>query len=149
MGVVVQLLSCIQLFATLWPAAHQVSLSFTISQSLLKLMFIESVITSNHLMSTESVMTSNQLNWLLLSKYKAYHYLYLRRQVFCCTLGSLDCASWLPPLTGRQAFLLLPESKLLRQRPSINSSTQYSWLCKRLLLQGFHTLCKTCIRSGF
>ena len=43
MGVVVQLLSCIQLFATLWPAAHQVSLSFTISQSLLKLMFIESV----------------------------------------------------------------------------------------------------------
>ena len=43
MGAVVQLLSCVQLFATLWTAAHQVSLPFTISQSLLKLMFIESV----------------------------------------------------------------------------------------------------------
>ena len=36
-------------FATLWTAAGQASLCFTISQSLLKLMSIESVITSNHL----------------------------------------------------------------------------------------------------
>ena len=35
--------------ATPWTTAHQASLSFTISQSLLKLMFIESVIPSNHL----------------------------------------------------------------------------------------------------
>ena len=35
--------------ATLWTAAHQASLSFTISQSLLKLMFIELVMPSNHL----------------------------------------------------------------------------------------------------
>ena len=34
---------------TPWAAAHQVSLSFTISQSLLKLMFIELVMPSNHL----------------------------------------------------------------------------------------------------
>ena len=34
---------------TPWAAAHQVSLSFTISLSLLKLMFIESVMSSNHL----------------------------------------------------------------------------------------------------
>ena len=33
--------------ATLWTAAHQASLSFTISQSLLKLIFIESVMPSN------------------------------------------------------------------------------------------------------
>ena len=33
----------------LWTAAHQASLSFTISQSLLKLMSIESVMSSNHL----------------------------------------------------------------------------------------------------
>ena len=46
---VVQLLSCAQLFATLWTATHQVSLSFTISQSLLKLMSTESVMPSNHL----------------------------------------------------------------------------------------------------
>src|SRR5574340_162613 len=35
--------------ATPWTAAHQASLSFTISQSLLKLMCIESVMPSNHL----------------------------------------------------------------------------------------------------
>ena len=47
--VVVQLLSCVQLFAAPWTAAHQAFLSFTIFWSLLKLMFIESVMPSNHL----------------------------------------------------------------------------------------------------
>ena len=46
--VVVQLLSLIQHFATPWTAAHQASLSFTISWSLLKLMSIELVMPSNH-----------------------------------------------------------------------------------------------------
>ena len=49
LSVVVQLLSCVQLFVNPWTAAHQASLSFTISQSLLKLMSIESVMPSNHL----------------------------------------------------------------------------------------------------
>ena len=44
-----QSLSRVQLSATPWTAAHQASLSFTISQSLLKLMSIESVMPSNHL----------------------------------------------------------------------------------------------------
>ena len=39
----VQSFSRVQLFATPWTAAHQASLSFTNSQSLLKLMSIESV----------------------------------------------------------------------------------------------------------
>ena len=47
--VVVQSLSLVRLFATPWTAAHQASLSFTISQSLLKLMSIESVMPSNRL----------------------------------------------------------------------------------------------------
>ena len=46
---VVQSLSPIQLLVTVWPAACQASLSFTISRSLLKLMSIESVMPSNHL----------------------------------------------------------------------------------------------------
>ena len=45
----VQSLSCVLLFATPWTAARQASLSIANSQSLLKLMFIESVIPSNHL----------------------------------------------------------------------------------------------------
>ena len=46
---VVQSLSCVRLFATPWTAACQASLSFTISWSFLKLMSIESVMPSNHL----------------------------------------------------------------------------------------------------
>ena len=45
----VQSLSCVQLFVTPWTAARQASLSVTNSQRLLKLMSIESVMPSNHL----------------------------------------------------------------------------------------------------
>ena len=45
----VQSLSCVWLFATPWIAAHQASLSITNSQSLLKLMPIELVMPSSHL----------------------------------------------------------------------------------------------------
>ena len=45
----VQLLSCVWLFATPWAVACQASLSITNSQSLLKLMPIETVMPSSHL----------------------------------------------------------------------------------------------------
>ena len=54
--VVVQSLSCVCLFMTPWTAAHQASLSFTISWSLVKLMSIESVMTSNHLILCHSLL---------------------------------------------------------------------------------------------
>ena len=47
--VVVQSLNLVRLFATPWTAAHQASLFITNSRSLLKLMSMESVIPSNHL----------------------------------------------------------------------------------------------------
>ena len=47
--VVVQSLRCVQLFVTPWTTALQVSLSFTVSWSLLKLISTESVMPSNHL----------------------------------------------------------------------------------------------------
>ena len=46
---VVQSLSHVQFFATPWNAAHQASLFITISWSLLKLVSMESVMLSNHL----------------------------------------------------------------------------------------------------
>ena len=50
MGVaVLQLSNQVHLFATLWIAAHQTSLSLTISWSLLEFTFIELVMPSNHL----------------------------------------------------------------------------------------------------
>ena len=45
----VQSLSCVQLFVSPWTAACQASLSITNSQCLLKLVSVESVMTSNHL----------------------------------------------------------------------------------------------------
>ena len=50
MYVVVQSFSDVQLFVTPWTTAHQASLSFTTFWSLLKLMSIESMISSNHFM---------------------------------------------------------------------------------------------------
>ena len=47
--VVFQSLSRVQLFVTPWTAACQASLSFTVSQDLLKFMSIDSVMLSNHL----------------------------------------------------------------------------------------------------
>ena len=47
--IVVQSLSHVQLFVTPWTAAHQASLSLTVSRSLLKFMSIKLVILSNHL----------------------------------------------------------------------------------------------------
>ena len=48
--VVVQSLRCARHFATLQTAAHQASLSFTISQNLLKFPSIDSVMASNHVL---------------------------------------------------------------------------------------------------
>ena len=45
----VQSFSCVQLFAVPWTAACQASLSFTISQSLCKLVSIKALMPSNHL----------------------------------------------------------------------------------------------------
>ena len=48
-AVVLQLLSCVQLFVTPWNAAQQAFLSITNTQSSPKLMSIESMMPSNHL----------------------------------------------------------------------------------------------------
>ena len=52
----VQLLSCVRLFMIPWTAARQAFLSITNSQSLLKLMSIDSVISSNHLILCHSLL---------------------------------------------------------------------------------------------
>ena len=46
--VVIELLSCLQLFASPWSVACEISLSFTISQNLLKLMSIHLMMPFNH-----------------------------------------------------------------------------------------------------
>ena len=56
----VQLLSCVQLFVTPWTAACKASLSITNSRSLPKLMSIESVRPSNHVIPFSSLFQSFQ-----------------------------------------------------------------------------------------
>ena len=60
--VAVQSLSRVQLFATPWIAAYQASLSFTISWSLLRLMSIELMMPSNHLILCRPLLPSIILN---------------------------------------------------------------------------------------
>jgi len=61
----VQSLSCVQLSATPWTAAHQASLSIINSWNLLKLMSIESVMPSNHPTISSSVVPfSSRLQFL-------------------------------------------------------------------------------------
>ena len=68
--VVVQSLSHVQLFVIPWTAAHQASLSFTIFWSLLKLISIESVMPSNHV-----ILKNQNLNLPCSSNY--FHSIYI------------------------------------------------------------------------
>ena len=54
--VVVESLSCVQLFVTAWTVAHQASLSFTISWNLLRSMSIELVMLFNYLILCRSLL---------------------------------------------------------------------------------------------
>ena len=56
----VQLLRCVWLFGTPWTTAQQASLSITNSQSLLKLMSIDSVMPSNHLTPSPPALNLSQ-----------------------------------------------------------------------------------------
>ena len=71
----VQSLSCVRLFATPWNAARQASLSITNSRSLLKLMCIESVMPSNHLIFCHPLLLSPStfLNIRIFSNESALH----------------------------------------------------------------------------
>ena len=62
---VVQSLSRVQLFVTPWTAARQASLFFTISRSLLRLMSIESVMPSNHLILCHPPLLLPPIEWML------------------------------------------------------------------------------------
>ena len=80
-GVVVESLSCLQLYVTPWTAASQASLSFTISWSLLKLVSIESAMPSNHLVLCCSKSVLKSLFFL----HNLYACLHLRLNIMILT----------------------------------------------------------------
>ena len=91
----VQSLSCVRLFVTPWTAACQASLSITNSWSLLKLMSIESLMTSNHLILCHPLL----LLPLVFSSIRVF----LRSQFFTSgdLPGSTQEAAWIPRRNSR------------------------------------------------
>ena len=76
----VQSLSHVWLFATPWIAALQASLSITNTQSLLKLMSIESVMPSNHLILCHPLFLLSSVfpSFRVFSKESAFHIMWLK-----------------------------------------------------------------------
>ena len=67
----VQSLSCVRLFVTPWTAARQASPSITNSQSLLKLMSIESVMLSNHLILCRPLLPPSNFSRIRVFSYES------------------------------------------------------------------------------
>ena len=57
--IVIQFSSVIHFFATSWTSAHQASLSIANSRSLLKLMYVDSVMPSNHLIHCRPILLAS------------------------------------------------------------------------------------------
>ena len=79
---VVQSLSRVQLSAAPWTAAHQTSLSITISQTLLKFMSIESVMPSNHLILCRPLLLLPSSSIRVFSNESALHVRWLKYSSF-------------------------------------------------------------------
>ena len=133
-NIVAQALSHVRLFVTPWTATHQASLSFTISQSLIKLMFIELLMPSNHLMP-KNAQTTTQLHsshalvkWCLkFSKPSFSNTWTVNFQMFKLVLEKAEEPEIkLPTSTG--------SSK--KQESSIKYIFLLYWLCQRLWLCG-------------
>ena len=112
---VVQLLSCVCPFATPWTAARQASLSFTISQSLLKFMSIGDAIQLSHPLSSPSPPAFN------LSQHQAL----FQGQFFasgCQSIGAsasvlpMNIRDWSP--LGLNGLISLQSKKLSRVFPN-------------------------------
>ena len=131
---VVQLLSHVWLFATPWTAVWQASLSFTISQSLLKLMSIELVMPSNHLVlccpssCPQSFPASGSfpMSWLFVSGGQSY----VIRWIYNLLTNSeqLSCLQMLKTTSFSQWFVLLLLSylKILHILISISEFSDWS-----------------------
>ena len=91
----VQLLSHVRLFVTPWTASRQASLSITNSQSLLKLMSIESVMPSSHLILRRPLLLPPSIfpNVRVFSnEFKCLHFLRMLQNLLVCWVVYLEYA---------------------------------------------------------
>ena len=98
--VIVQSLSCVQLFVTPWTAALQAFLSFTISQNLLKLMSLEAVMPSNYLFLCQHLLLPPSLfpSIRVFSSESALHIRWLKYWSFSLSTSPSNEYSGLLPL---------------------------------------------------
>ena len=111
--VVVQSLSCVPLFVIPRTAAHQASLFFTISPSLLKLMSIESAIPSNHLILCLPLLFLPSIfpSIRVFSKGSALHITWPNYWSFSIS-PSMNIPGWFP--LGLTCLVSLQSKRLLR-----------------------------------
>ena len=142
MTVVVELLSHIQLFATPWTAACQGSPSFTLSQSLVKLMSIESVIPSNHLILCCPLLLLPSI-FLILNVFSNESALHIRQPKcwsfsFSISVSSSNEYSGLSSFRIDQFDQLTVQGTLKSLLQHHNSKTSILWHSAFLLVQLSH-----------
>ena len=125
--------SRVWLFVILWTAACQASLSFTISQSLLKLMTIESVISSNHLIFCHTLLLLPLIfpSIRVFSSESAFH---ISSQSIGASASAFSlCSEYLGLVSLRLTHLITLQSRVLSrvfsnttvQKPSILRCTAF------------------------
>ena len=146
--------SCVWLFVTPWTAAHWASLCFAISRSLLKLMSIESVKPSNHLILCHPFL-------LLPSIFSSIRVFSKNFFQFFASVGQSTGASalalvlpmniqgWFPlGLTGLISLLLKGLSESLNQHHNLKASIlQYSAFF--MVQLSYHLSAKRCLCFSF
>ena len=144
----VQSLNHIQLLATPWTAAHQASLSITNSRSLLKLMYIESVMPSNHLILSTSLLllSSTSPSNRVFSKESVIHITWLKYWSFSFSIcPSNECSGLISFRMDWFYFLAVQGTlkSLLQHHSSKPSLLQHSALFIAQLLHPYMTTRKT------
>ena len=115
-AVVVQLLSCVQLFVTPWTAAHQASLSFTISRSLLKLMPLSRWCHLSHPLSSPSPPTFNLSQHQGLFKWVSFSHQMAKVLEFQLQHQSFCCSHVFPETNSLRRTMQIVECSLLHRR---------------------------------
>ena len=132
------------LFATPWTAARQASLSYTISQSLNKLMSIESMIPYNHLIHCHPVSSCPQyfpasesfpMSWLFPIKWSKYW-------SFSFSIStSMNITGWFP--IGMTSLIPLIQGILKSLLQHHSSKASILWHSAFLTLTSIHNYWKT------
>ena len=143
------MLSHVRLFATLWTAAHQASLSITNSWSLLKLMSIESVMPSNHLILCQRIQRYRQEQLLWLRKLSKRHLSRpLKGRILVCELSQFSSVQLLSHVR------LFGPHELQHTRPPCPSPTPGIHSNSRLSSRWCHSTisssvipCSSCLQS--